>query len=85
MAITKSQLWDRFDQEHGSENDRPDSELFAGEGGQEDPHAQMFVAIEFGNGGRDLEHSKLKNASQGLSILLQIAHAMAGISKWMLK
>ena len=37
----------------------------------------MFVAIEFANGGRDLEHKKLKNAEQGLSIFLQIAHALA--------
>ena len=35
------------------------------------------MAIEFANGGRDLEHTKLKNATQGLSIFLQIAHALA--------
>jgi len=74
------QLWDQFDSENTSENDRPDRDLFAeasSDGVRIDPKEQLFVAIEFANGGRDLEHTKLKNATQGLSIFLQIAHALA--------
>ena len=70
----------QFDSENTSENDRPDRDLFAeasSDGVRIDPKEQLFVAIEFANGGRDLEHTKLKNATQGLSIFLQIAHALA--------
>ena len=70
----------QFDSENSSENDRPDRDLFSeasSDGVRIDPKEQLFVAIEFANGGRDLEHTKLKNATQGLSIFLQIAHALA--------
>ena len=73
-------LVSQFDSENTSENDRPDRDLFAeasSDGVRIDPKEQLFVAIEFANGGRDLEHTKLKNATQGLSIFLQIAHALA--------
>lgn len=67
-------LWDKFDEEKGSQNDRPDDDLFSTQ-----DHSQKFVTLEFGNGGKDLEGCPLKNAQQGLSVFLQVVHAMAGI------
>jgi hypothetical protein len=64
-------LWDAFDEEKGSENDRPDSSLL--------PVDQKFIAIVFGNGGRDLEAIELTNASKAVSIFTQIVHALAGL------
>ena len=66
-------LWDAFDEEKGSENDRPDSALFEG---NED---QKFICLVFGNGGTDLEATSLASASKGLAVFNQIVHALAGI------
>lgn len=63
------ELWDAFDEEKGSENDRPDSDLL--------PHDQRFVTLVFGNGGKDLEASELTNASKAVSIFNQVVHALA--------
>ena len=65
-------LWDAYDEEKQSENDRPDGSLL--------PPEQLFVAIVFGNGGSDLEGKELQNAVRALSIFNQVAHALAGIS-----
>eukprot|EP00095_Tigriopus_kingsejongensis_P000353 maker-scaffold1125_size61249-snap-gene-0.14 protein:Tk00353 transcript:maker-scaffold1125_size61249-snap-gene-0.14-mRNA-1 annotation:"haspin-like protein" len=62
-------LWDDFDEERGSENDRPGPELL--------PMDQKFVALVFSNGGKDLEASELTNASRALSIFNQVVHALA--------
>eukprot|EP00094_Tigriopus_californicus_P004158 TCALIF_04006-PA protein Name:"Similar to Haspin Putative serine/threonine-protein kinase haspin homolog (Drosophila melanogaster)" AED:0.19 eAED:0.19 QI:948/0.44/0.4/0.9/1/1/10/23/263 len=62
-------LWDAFDEEKGSENDRPDSDLL--------PRDQRFVTLVFGNGGKDLEASELTNASKAVSIFNQVLHALA--------
>ena len=47
-------LWDQFEQEKGTENERPDK-LGAD---------QRFLALEFNNAGRDLEKFVFGNASQ---------------------
>ena len=65
-------LWDDYDQQKGSENDRPDGDLL--------PPEQLFVAIIFGNGGSDLEGRELHNAVKALSIFQQVVHALAGTS-----
>ncbi|XP_036439336.1 serine/threonine-protein kinase haspin [Colossoma macropomum] len=61
--------WDKFDQEKGSENDRPD--FF----GQE----QLFVILEFEFGGSDLENmnGKLSSMAQARSVLHQVTAALA--------
>ena len=60
-------LWDKFDIEHESENDRPDNL----------PHDQKFIALEFNNGGKDLEKFTFKNASQALQAWKQVVHSLA--------
>jgi len=60
-------LWDKFDKEHESENDRPDNL----------PHDQKFIALEFNNGGKDLEKFTFKNASQALQAWKQVVHSLA--------
>ena len=67
--------WDDFNELKGSENCRPDDNLFLDELSEWE---QRFVALEYENGGKDLENVGIKNALQGLSIFLQIAHAIAG-------
>ena len=41
---------------------------------------QKFVVLEFSNGGEDLEHITLNNATQGVAVFWQVAHALAGTS-----
>ena len=65
--------WDEYHTYVGSENDRPDEHLFSNTADQ-----QHFVALEYANGGKDLEHIVLKNATEGLSIFHQVAYALAG-------
>ena len=60
-------LWDKFDKENESENDRPDNL----------PHDQKFIALEFNNGGKDLEKFTFKNASQALQAWKQVVHSLA--------
>ncbi len=63
--------WDDYNNDKGSENDRPDEAHFAG---QDAP--QKFVVLELNNGGKDLEDLVLSNAGQGLAIFNQVAHAL---------
>jgi len=60
-------LWDDFNEEHESENDRPDNL----------PVEQKFIALEFNNGGKDLEKFTFKHASQALQAWKQVAHSLA--------
>ncbi|XP_076055962.1 haspin isoform X1 [Oratosquilla oratoria] len=60
-------MWDQFDTEKGSENDRPD--LF--------PDTQLYIILEFGHGGQDLESFVFNNAGQAVAIFLQIAYSLA--------
>ena len=69
------ELWDEYHEMKGSENDRPDSKLFNNDTTTE---AQRFVALEYENGGEDLENIVISNAMQGLSIFLQVAYSVAG-------
>ncbi|KAK3523150.1 hypothetical protein QTP86_020196 [Hemibagrus guttatus] len=61
--------WDKFDQEKGSENDRPD--FFGKE--------QLFLILEFEFGGSDLENmnGKLTSMAQAKSVLHQVTAALA--------
>ena len=60
-------LWDNYNQEQESENDRPDNL----------PVDQLYIALEFNNAGKDLEKFKFKHASQALQAWKQVAHALA--------
>ena len=60
-------LWDVFNTENESENDRPDNL----------PNDQKFIALEFNNGGRDLEKFVFKHGSQAFQAWKQVAHALA--------
>ena len=60
-------LWDMFDKERESENDRPD--FF--------PKSQQYIALEFGNGGKDLEKFVFNHPTQALAAWRQVAHTLA--------
>jgi len=60
-------LWDKYNQEQESENDRPDNL----------PEDQLYIALEFNNAGKDLEKFTFKHASQALQAWKQVAHALA--------
>lgn len=60
-------LWDVFHEEKGSENDRPD--IF--------PDMQLYIVLEFGHGGQDLESYVFNSARNALSVFLQIAYSLA--------
>lgn len=63
------QAWDKYNQDEGSENERPD--LFGDD--------QLFIILEFEFGGRDLENMKneLSSVSSAKSILHQLTAALA--------
>ena len=69
------ELWDEYDENKGSENERPDANLFNVDTNTE---TQLFVALEYENGGEDLENIVINNSIQGLSIFLQVAYSVAG-------
>ena len=60
-------LWDKFNEARTSENDRPD--FFSSD--------QRYIALEYGNGGKDLEKYVFKNPTQALSIWQQLVHTLA--------
>jgi len=60
-------LWDKFDEEKESENDRPD--MF--------PNEQRYIALEYGNGGKDLEKFVFRHPTQALAAWNQVAHTLA--------
>ncbi|XP_009556814.2 serine/threonine-protein kinase haspin [Cuculus canorus] len=63
------EAWDKYHQETGSENDRPD--LFGDE--------QLFMILEFEFGGHDLENmrNRLSSVASAKSILHQVTAALA--------
>ena len=61
------EMWDKFDEENTSENIRPDYL----------PVDQLYIALEFNNGGRDLEKYEFAHASQALAAWRQVVHAVA--------
>uniref|UniRef100_T1ICX8 non-specific serine/threonine protein kinase n=1 Tax=Rhodnius prolixus TaxID=13249 RepID=T1ICX8_RHOPR len=60
-------LWDEYDENKGSDNDRPD--VFNDE--------QLFLVLELGNAGTDLESYSFSTAKQALSIFKQTVFAVA--------
>ncbi|XP_060530058.1 serine/threonine-protein kinase haspin homolog isoform X2 [Cylas formicarius] len=60
-------LWDEFDVEKGSENDRP--EMF--------DESQLYIVLDLANAGADLEAFQFNNAAQALSMVRQVACALA--------
>ena len=71
-------MWDDYNEEKGSENDRPESRIFNDESAIT---KQRFAALEYENGGKDLENIVLHNGVKGLAVFLQVAHALAGKNK----
>jgi serine/threonine-protein kinase haspin len=63
-------LWDEYDNEKGSENDRPDENLLLAE--------QRFVVMLLDNGGGDLEKAELSTAAKAVAIFNQVVHSLAG-------
>jgi len=63
--------WDRWNEQHTSENDRPD--IF--------PSDQFFIVFEFSNGGRDLESFEFDALSEAWSVLRQTALGLAVAEK----
>ena len=61
------QLWDEYESKKGSENDRPDML-------EED---QLYIALEYGNGGRDLEKFVFQHPGQAVQAWRQVAHSLA--------
>jgi hypothetical protein len=59
--------WDAFDNERGSENNRPDFY-------EED---QLFAIILLENGGTDLEHTELRSWEEAVLVFWQVAFALA--------
>ncbi|KAK8742979.1 hypothetical protein OTU49_001464 [Cherax quadricarinatus] len=60
-------LWDLYHEKKGSENDRPDRFL----------DSQLYIVLEFGHGGCDLESYIFNNARDALAIFYQIAYSLA--------
>jgi len=60
-------LWDKFAEEKGTENERPDML------GRD----QTYIALEFNNAGSDLEKFVFKNATQAFAVWKQVAHTLA--------
>ena len=61
------ELWDNFSSVKGTENDRPD--VF--------PVDQLYIALEYGNGGKDLEKYVFRNPDQAMAAWNQVAHTLA--------
>ncbi|KAK3878454.1 hypothetical protein Pcinc_016912 [Petrolisthes cinctipes] len=61
------QLWDQYHEEKGSENDRPDAF----------PDEQLYIVLEFGHCGSDLESYIFNNARDAKAVFLQIAYSLA--------
>ncbi|KAK7110020.1 dentin sialophosphoprotein-like [Littorina saxatilis] len=59
--------WDVFHDKKKSENDRPD--MFGDD--------QLYIMFEFGDGGSDLDGCKIQSAVQAVSVLQQVACALA--------
>ncbi|XP_044004020.1 MATH and LRR domain-containing protein PFE0570w [Aphidius gifuensis] len=60
-------LWNKYDEEKTSENDCPS--MFTDE--------QLYISLELGNGGQDLEAFIFQNATEALSVFIQIALTLA--------
>ncbi|XP_050080575.1 serine/threonine-protein kinase haspin homolog [Anopheles maculipalpis] len=65
------ELWEEYDEKHGSENDRP----------SEFPDDQHYIAFETAFGGSDLDGFRFKNAQQAFAIYAQIVLMLAVAEK----
>ncbi|XP_064602615.1 uncharacterized protein LOC135468346 [Liolophura sinensis] len=61
------QLWDEYNNNKESENERPD--MFE--------ESQLFIVFEFADGGCDLESFKFKNILEVRSVIQQVAYSLA--------
>lgn len=61
------ELWDIYDEERGSESERPD--YFEDD--------QLFAVIMLENGGRDLEHFGLRSWSEANDVFWQVVSTLA--------
>lgn len=61
------QFWDDYDENRGSENERPDFY----------ENDQLFAIIGLENGGKDLEHTELRNWEEAEDVFWQVAKALA--------
>lgn len=57
------ELWELYDEDRGSENDSP--EIFGKD--------QLYIILEFANGGRDLEAFIFNNAQQSYALFKQVS------------
>lgn len=57
------ELWELYDEDRGSENDSPD--IFGKD--------QLFIILEFANGGRDMEAFTFNNAQQSFALFKQVS------------
>ena len=55
-------LWDEYDEQKVSENDRPDYL----------PVEQRYIALEFNNGGKDMEKFQFSNGMQAFAAWKQV-------------
>lgn len=55
-------LWDLYDDTYGSENDSP--KMFKGD--------QLYIVLEFANGGKDMESYQFKNSVQAEALFKQV-------------
>uniref|UniRef100_A0A7G3AZH9 non-specific serine/threonine protein kinase n=1 Tax=Lutzomyia longipalpis TaxID=7200 RepID=A0A7G3AZH9_LUTLO len=60
-------LWELYRDNHGTDNDHP--EIFE--------HDQLYIVLELGNGGQDLEAFTFKNALESYSAFIQVALSLA--------
>lgn len=60
-------LWDEYDKQKVSENDRPDYL----------PVEQRYIALEFNNGGKDMEKFQFSNGMQAFAAWKQVVHTLA--------
>lgn len=55
-------LWDLYDATYGTENDSPEMFKFD----------QMYIVLEFTNGGKDMESYQFKNSIQAEALFKQV-------------
>ncbi|XP_059617551.1 serine/threonine-protein kinase haspin homolog [Phlebotomus argentipes] len=60
-------LWELYRDNQGTDNDHP--EIF--------DHDQLYIVLELGNGGQDLEAFNFKNALEAYSAFIQVALSLA--------
>ncbi|KAF0291494.1 putative serine/threonine-protein kinase haspin [Amphibalanus amphitrite] len=62
-----NKLWDKFDQDKGSENEHP--RVF--------PSDQLFLVLEYSHAGTDLENFQFRDVDQAIAAFYQVAFSLA--------